>query len=463
MLTYNLRLDPSLPLYERLCRQIRADIWSGRLAPGTHLPSRRELAQHLGISVATVEAAYAQLVDEGCLQVFPRRGYFVADALLTAAPAPEPTAPTETPTPEIHYRVDFTANHLQAEQFPFSIWARLTRAEITRRGAQLLQPVPHNGVPELRQAIAAHLRQFRGLNADPDCIVVGAGTEYLYHMLIQFLGRERCYAVEDPGYGKIAQIYQMNGAQFCYVGMDSQGPDMAELEQSGASVMHLSPSHHFPTGIVTSLPRRQALLRWSQAAPDRVILEDDYDSEFRFTGRPIPPLQSLDSGGRTIYLNTFSKTIAPSFRISYLVLPSQMVGAYQERMAFYATTVPALEQYVLASFLQGGYFARHLGRMKRFYRARRNEILRAIQASPLANRAEIREADAGLHLLLELHTTRPDTELQRDAAALGIRLQFLSTYCHRPAPENDHCILLNYSGVNPAQLPEALAQLATLC
>ena len=462
MLTYDLRSKGRVPLYEALCRCIRADIWSGRLSPGTQLPSRRALAQHLGVSVVTVDSAYAQLVDEGCLLAQPRRGYFVAAA--GAVPPPTPAAaPAATPAPAPTYRVDFTSNHLQAAQFPFSVWARLTRSEIAARGAALLQPVPYNGVPELRQAIANHLLQFRGLRTDPGCIVVGAGTEYLYHMLIQFLGRDRTYAVEDPGYGKIAQIYQMNGAPFCYVGMDRQGIDLTQLEQSGASVVHISPSHHFPTGTVTSLPRRQALLRWSQAAPDRLILEDDYDSEFRFTGRPIPPLQSLDGGGRTIYLNTFSKTISPAFRISYLVLPPRLVADYAQRMAFYSTTVPALEQYVLARFLQGGYFARHLGRMKRFYRARRDEILTAIRQSPLAGRVEVLEADAGLHLLLRLKTDRPDAALRQAAAAQGIRLQFLSAYCHRPQPENEHCILLNYSGVEPAQLPGALEQLAALC
>ena len=250
MLTYDLAGRGHMPLYEALCRCIRADIWAGRLAPGTQLPSRRALAQHLGISIVTVESAYAQLVDEGCLTALPRRGYFVA------AVGPSPVQVSKTPfSPPLPsqpvYQVDFTSNHLQAAQFPFSVWAKLTRAEITARGAELLQPVPYNGVLELRQAIAGHLRQFRGLQTDPSCIVVGAGTEYLYHMLIQFLGRERCYAVEDPGYGKIPQIYQMNGAAFCYVGMDRQGIRMDELAQSGASVVHIStfppePSPHWP-------------------------------------------------------------------------------------------------------------------------------------------------------------------------------------------------------------------------
>lgn len=462
MLTYDLTGRGHMPLYEALCCCIRADIWSGRLAPGTQLPSRRALAQHLGISIVTVESAYAQLVDEGCLMAMPRRGYFVATVGLSSVQAPKAPISPSLPAQPV-YQVDFTSNHLQATQFPFSVWAKLTRAEITARGAELLQSVPYNGVLELRQAIAGHLRQFRGLQTDPSCIVVGAGTEYLYHMLIQFLGRERCYAVEDPGYGKIPQIYQMNGAAFCYVSMDRQGIRMDELAQSGVSVVHISPSHHFPTGTVTTLARRQELLRWSQATADRFILEDDYDSEFRFTGKPIPPLQSLDTGGRTIYLNTFSKTISPAFRISYLVLPPQLVAVYTQRMAFYSTTVPALEQYVLARFLQGGYFARHLGRMKRFYRARRDEILAAIGQSSLSRRAEVLEADAGLHLLLRLKTDQTDDELRQSAAERGIRLQFLSSYCHRPQPENAHCILLNYSGVEPAQLPWALEQLAALC
>ncbi|MDD3164470.1 MAG: PLP-dependent aminotransferase family protein [Oscillospiraceae bacterium] len=460
MLTYDLSERGTLPLYEYLARQIREDILTGVLPAQSRLPSRRTLAQHLGVSMVTVDAAYAQLVDEGYLLAAARRGYFVAASKRIACAPSTPSAQSAPSAPQ--WRVDLTSNHPAQSSFPFSTWARLTRAVISQRGEQLLQPVPFNGVPELRAAIAAHLRRFRGLDADPDCIVVGAGTEYLYHLLIQFLGRDKRYAVEDPCYGKIAQIYRMNGAPFCYLEMDEQGVKMDDIAQSHAEVVHTSPSHHFPTGVVTSLARRQQLLAWAAAAPGRCILEDDYDSEFRFTGKPIRPLQSLDGAGRVIYLNTFSKTISPSFRISYLVLPRQMAREFQQRMAFYSGTVPALEQYVLARFLDDGYFERHIGRMKRAYRLKRDGMIAAIEDSGLGARAKILEPDAGLHFLLKLNTTLPDAQLRRLAAADGIRLAFLSDYCHRPTPQSEHCILFNYSGVDSTMLPYALARIRAL-
>ena len=457
MLTYDMSERGGLPLYEYLCRRIRADILSGVLAAGEQLPSRRALAQHLGVSMVTVDTAYGQLVDEGYLRAAPRRGYFVAQ--VQAVPE-TPHPPVALPQPETPVWMDLVSNHTPEALFPFSIWARLTRTVISERGAQLLSPVPYHGVPELRQAIAAHLRRFRGLDADPACIVVGAGAEYLYPMVVQFLGRDRRYGVENPGYGKIARIYAQNGADIVYLGMDREGVRMDALEQSGAQVVHLSPSHHFPTGIVTTMARRQALLRWAQAAPDRYILEDDYDSEFRFTGKPLRPLQSLDGAGRTLYLNTFSKTISPAFRISYLVLPRALAAEYGARMAFYASPVPALDQYVLAQFLDGGYFERHIGRMKRAYRVRRDAVIAAIKASGL--RGEIQEAGAGLHFLLRLDTAVPDAVLRQAALEKGIRISFLSEYYHGGGMAEEHLVLFNYTGVDLARLPQALEQLAAL-
>ena len=295
--------------------------------------------------------------------------------------------------------LDLATGSLDRSYFPFTVWSRLMRQTILEEDTELLRAAPSNGAPALRRAIAAHLRQFRGMDVDPEQIIIGAGTELLYTLIIQLLGREKRYAVEDPGYGKIARIYQAHQVPLCRVGLDGGGLDITLLRRQPADVVHISPSHHYPTGIVMPITRRQELLRWAAEEPERYILEDDYDSEFRFVGRPIPTLFSVSENQRVIYLNTFSKTIAPSIRISYMILPPRLLARYREKLGFYACTVSSFEQYTLARFLEQGRYEQHLNRMKTRYRQKRDAVIDAIRRSPLSDRAEILEQDAGLHFL----------------------------------------------------------------
>ena len=302
------------------------------------------------------------------------------------------------------------------------------------------------------------------MSVNADQIVIGAGTEYLYHLLLQLLGRQRRYGLEDPGYSKIARIYHLNGVDFAPVTVGEEGVSSHELTDLGVEVLHISPNHHFPTGIVTPAPRRRALLQWMSEG-DRYIIEDDYDSEFRFTGRPIPPLFQMDEVGRVIYINTFSKTIAPSMRISYMVLPSDLLPLYRQRLGFYACPVPAFEQYTLARFLREGHFDRHLHRMRTFYRARRNGVIGVLEDSPFARWITVKEADAGLHFLVQIHTTRTDRELRDLFEKVGIRVAFLGDYRigqEQNAPDT-HTLVLNYSGLDPAQLQAGIQRLWESC
>ena len=293
----------------------------------------------------------------------------------------------------------------------------------------------------------------------PRQIVVGAGAEYLYLLLAQLLGREAVFAVEDPGYPKIRQVYGKCGAACRPVPLDSQGMDIAALRASGASVVHLSPSHHYPTGLVTPIGRRQELLRWAEETGG-VIIEDDYDSEFRFAGRPIPTLQSIDGGGRVVYMNTFSQTISPSMRVGFLVLPPRLLEQYRRELDFYACTVPALEQHVLARFLAGGCYEQHLSRMRKEYRLRHDRVLEAFRSGPFADHVTIAEQGAGLHFLLRLKTQLPDERFRRQAEELGVHLGFLSEYAAVPNEAYAHTLVVNYAGLDDARLPEAVALLA---
>lgn len=461
MLTYTLAAAPGTPLYIALYRSIRADILAGKLAPDERLPSKRSLAQHMKMSVITVENAYAQLLAEGYIYAVPRRGYFASPV----ERAPEPPAcgaePIAAP-PEPPCFVDFRNNHPDCARFPFSVWSRILRDELSHRETKLLAATPANGAPELREAIAAYLFQFRGMHVSAEQIVVGAGSEYLYNLIVQLLGRAHVYAVENPGHVKIPRIYEKNGLAVRYVDVDERGMPVAGLRASGADVAHISPSHHFPTGVVMPIGRRQELLAWAGEAEGRYIIEDDYDSEFRFTGRPLPTLQSIDAGGRVIYTNTFSKSLAPSIRISYMVLPPALMARFRSELSFYSCTVTSFEQYTLARFLSEGHFERHINRMKKYYRAERDAVISAIGRSPLAGRAEILEQDAGLHFLLRVRTGKSDAALSREAAEAGLRLSFLSEYENAPTPAETHEIVVNYSGVDAARLGEAFERLAAI-
>ena len=451
MLTYELKKSPGVPLYEALYRCIRADILAGILLPGQKLPSKRALAQNLEVSKITVEGAYNQLLSEGYIRAQEKVGYFVESIPLSIPRRADnvPAVITEAERPLL----DLTGSG--TEKFPFSVWSRLQREVMLDYGEKLLLPLPNQGIAELRQAIAAHLYAFRSMHVDPENILIGAGTDFLYNLLIQLLGREKTYAVEDPGYGKIHKIYAAGGVRCISVPMDHEGVLPAALEN--AKVLHLSPAHHFPTGLVTSVPRRQELLEWAQRC-DGYIIEDDYDSEFRFDAHPKPTMQSLDRSGRVIYMNTFSKSLAPSIRISYMVLPSELMAVFRKNLGFYSCTVSSFEQYTLARFLDRGYFEKHINRMRKYYKNRRNQVLSALSRRAFSEKLTIREEDAGLHFLLKVDTPMEDEELVRFCEKNGVRLRALSSYYHLPIPEEDkRCLVINYAGVNQQDLENVLA------
>lgn len=461
MLTYDLDARGGLPLYDYLYRCIKGDILSGSLRPGERLPSKRSLARHLEVGVVTVENAYAQLVAEGYLYTKEKRGYFVSP-LEPRLPPPTPPQAVLKENPPPVWRLDLAGAGAGAEGFPFTVWAKLMRQVLADQGTNLLQAIPHSGIPELRQAISHYLYHFRGISADPEQIVVGAGSEYLENLIVQLLGRDLVYAVEDPGYAKPGRVYDLNGARCIALAVDGQGLSPDIVSASHAQVLHVSPSHQFPTGAITPIARRQALLHWAAGEEKRYIVEDDYDSEFRFTGRPIPSLQSIDRAERVIYLNTFSRALAPSLRISYMVLPPALLERYRRRLGFYACTVPAMEQYTLARFLSEGYFEQHINRARSLCRIRRDRVIAAFANSPLSRQCHILGADAGLHFLVRLDTRRRDQDLDQMARAQGLHLSLLFHYCTVPSQNWAHHLVVNYLGVKLEQLPEALERLSRL-
>lgn len=446
MLTYELKKAPGVPLYEALYRCIREDILSGRLSAGSKLPSKRTLAAHLEISVITVEAAYSQLAAEGYLCSREKVGYFVEAVALHGQPAP--TVREEAAPLESRKLVNLTANI--PAKFPFSVWNRLQRQVLLDHSSQLLEPVPHQGVSALRKAIAAHLAAFRGMQVDPENIIIGAGTDFLYNLLLQLLGRERVYLLEEPGYGKIRWIYDTAGATTASAAMDENGVLPERLGEN--RVLHISPSHHFPTGIVTPMRRRLALLNWAIDS-DSWIIEDDYDTEFRFDTHPIRALYTPDARSRVIYMNSFSKSLAPSIRIGYMVLPQGLMEQFREKLGFYSSTVSGFEQHTLARFLQEGHFEKHINRMRKFYRARRNRLSELLQRCPWADRLTMQEADAGLHFLVKVDTGLSDDALVDRCRDMGLQVRSLGSYYHDRVPKNaQHTLVINYSGLTDGDM-----------
>ena len=461
MLTYSMDKRGSLPLYAYLYRCIRSDILHGILTADERLPSKRPLAEHLQLSVITVENAYQQLEAEGYIYTRPKRGFFVSRVDRLPAAAQNSSHTTPAPQEPQSWRLDLRSNQVDSSRFPVSTWTRLIRQVLSEGSAPLLSPVHHQGLLALRQAIANDLRDYKGMSISPEQIIIGAGAEYLYLLLAQLLGRDAVFAVEDPGYPKIRQVYDKYGAICHPVPLDQQGINLDALTASGATVVHISPTHHYPTGMVTPIGRRQALLRWAEEH-HALIIEDDYDSEFRFSGRPIPTLQSIDRNGCVVYMNTFSQTISPSMRVGFMVLPPQLLERYHQDLNFYSCTVPALEQHVLARFLDRGYYEQHLARMRKEYRTRRTAVLEAFQNSSFADRITISEFGAGLHFLLRLDTTLDDDVFRARARALGVRLGFLSDYAAIPQNLQAHTLVISYAGLEPSRLPETMELLAQI-
>lgn len=455
MQTYTLDRSGASPLYEQLYRALKADILSGALPGGSRLPSGRALAEHLGLSRVTVETAYAQLLAEGYLTSRPRAGYFVEQ--LTPQELPPRVSEPEAQPPEPE-----TAQSRAAQLFPFSVWARLMRGVLLDRRQELLRPAPDAGLPALRQAVAAELYRQRGVHVSPEQVYIGAGAEYFYNLLIQFFGHGRVYALENPGHRKIARVYQANQVAVRPIGMDADGVIPELLEQSGAEVLHISPSHHYPTGTVTPITRRQALMRWLTAQPGRYLIEDDYDSEFRFSGLPIPTIQSMDRSGRVIYMNTFSRTISPSLRISYMILPRTLLPQWQAAMGFYSCTVPSFEQMTLTRFLAEGYFEKHLSRMKKHYRAVRAQLFSVLHTPQAVRQCAVHDTDAGLHLVLELKNAPEPEALRALLRQSGLPDALLSVFfLDAPSPQAQKSIVLGYADAEPAQLEAALTALFT--
>ena len=462
MVSYFFDENSDMPLYEQLYQDIRSDIISGKIRPNQKLPSKRSLAENLHVSLNTVSAAYDTLKAEGYIRTEERKGYFAEDltGYLVKKPAKKRDSQRAQNEENEDWYLDFKANAVSVSLFPFNIWNRYQRETMLMDPSVLGRPLPYNGLFELRCAIADMLRDNRGMDVDPGQIIIGAGSEYLYMRLMQLLGESSVLAVEDPGYQKFSIIAESLGHTLVPVPVDDKGMDVSALEKSGARIVHLSPNAHFPTGVIMPVSRRLELFWWLSGGKDRYCIEDDYDSEFRFWNRGMLPLYAENVQDRIIYMNTFTKTVYPSLRISYMVLPWKLMDRFRMTQSFYSCTVSTMEQYSLARFIKEGKYEYHVQFMRNYYRKYRDKVLSTLKDSKIGKKAEIIEHNAGTHFLLRIQTGLSKEEAARRGRDEGLALSFFSDYFYHGYNEKECCTLvLNYAAIEEKKLPGLIERL----
>lgn len=454
-------LKDGQPLYEQIYTFIKKAVISGEIPLKTKLPSTRTLALHLQVSRSTVNLAYEQLMSEGYIESIAGSGYYVAEIEDLLSIRELPYAPNHSvKEAEIkRYSYDFSPRGIDLSSFPYNTWKKISKEVLMDVEKELFAIGDPQGEIGLRQAIANYLYSVRGVHCRPEQMIVGAGNEYLLMLLHQLLGEKVKIAMETPTYKQAYRVFSSLGHEVRTVEMDQSGMRVDRLEQSGCEVAYVMPSHQYPTGIVMSIKRRLELLSWTIHANNRYIIEDDYDSEFRYKGKPIPSLQGFDRNGTVIYLGTFSRSIAPAIRISYMILPNSLLKIYREHYAFYASTVSRVDQEILTRFLTGGFYERHLNKMKALYRTKHDLLLSTLR--PAIRGFRISGEHAGMHLLM---TTRKKVEEQiliDLAETVGVKVYGMSSNEIGKEKKEHATIILGYANLTEQEISEGVHRLLT--
>ncbi|WP_130837067.1 MocR-like pyridoxine biosynthesis transcription factor PdxR [Lachnoclostridium sp. Marseille-P6806] len=507
----NITLDSSggSCLYEQIYLFIRNGIREGRLRPGERLPSTRALASFLSIARSTVQSAYDQLLSEGYIEPKRNRGYFVCDIenLFSFPEKRERNArdglrreSSEPPEEdgvwregtglrreengarreeagarreercgerEERPRIDFSPRRIDMSHFPYQTWKRISRNTLVDANSEMFSLGEPNGDLSFRETIARYLYLSRGVCCSEEQIVIGAGNDFLLLLLREILGGDRRIGMEYATYRRACRIFESVGYHIVPAGMDESGMQVSSLRSGDCSLAYVMPAHQYPTGVTMPIARRLELLSWAAEGRDRWIIEDDYDSEFRYRGRPIPSLQASDTAGCVIYIGTFSKAIAPAIRVSYMILPPALARVYHERFRFFSSTVSRLDQRQLDGFLRGGFFERYLNRMRNRYRMKHDIMIRELR--DFSSRFALLGEGAGLHLLLRERQEMPpekcmekEKALEREACAAGVRIYPLSENFAVPPerlPREQICypaILLGYAALSPEEIREGV-------
>ncbi len=450
-------------LYLQIYEHIKKEIKEGKLLQNERLPSTRTLAENLQISRSTVENAYEQLSSEGYIESRPYKGYFVCrmEELYDFMNSEKKHMLfCEESIQKQEFEIDFSLNGMEKDSFPFATWKAVYQETLLNHGRDLFALGKPEGEIGLRNTISRYLHPSRGVECDPSQIIIGAGNDYLLLLLDKILKVPQTIAMEQISYKRACQVLSACGHTIKRVGIDENGINIEELRKANADLAYVMPAHQFPMGIVTPIGRRMELLKWAYEKEDRYIIEDDYDSEFRYKGKPIPALRASDQLDKVIYIGTFSKSIAPAIRISYLVLPEKLLRKYHQNAAFFASTVSRTDQFMLDEFIKRGHFERHLNKMRKVYKTKHDLLLEELKG--FEDLFSISGENAGLHILLHFKGNKKASELQQLAARSGIRVYSLKELT---LPEGDidlangATILLGYGGLSNLKIKEGVKKL----
>ncbi|GAF64622.1 transcriptional regulator [Bacillus sp. TS-2] len=455
-----LNKQSSVPLYEQLYSYIKKEIIEGRIEFGTKLPSKRKLSEFLKVSQNTVETAYEQLLAEGYIEVIARKGFFVQtyEDLQFVSPTIQQRNTDKLEMKEV-IDYHFHPSQIDSTFFPFDKWRKHMKNALTKSQHHLLLLGDYRGEYELRYEISQYIYHSRGVICKPEQIIIGAGVEVLLQQLVLLLGSSQMYGVEDPGYHVILKILKHYPNKATALEMDDKGISIKHLLQSKLDVLYLTPSHHFPYGTVLSINRRKRILEWAEEKSHRYIIEDDYDSEFRYSGKTIPSLHSMDRSEKVIYLGSFSKSLMPSARISYMVLPNTLLHSYQEQFNYFHQTVSRIDQVVLAEFMKNGDFEKHLNRMKKIYR-RKLERVKSI-LKPYEQDLTIVGEQSGLHIVLVVHNGLTEKELIDKAKEKNLKIYPLSSYSMKNSSTTPPKFVIGFASIQEEKLEVAFHSLLT--
>lgn len=450
----SLKTDSKVPLYEQIYQYIKSDIQNGRIPKGERLPSTRALSRHLEVSRSTVELAYEQLLSEGYVEAEPYRGFFVAQIEELYHIEQEKVREPEQEEKRQTYRYDFTPNGVDLKSFPYPVWRKLSKEILIDGRTELFRSGNPQGEYGFRSAVCSYLYQARGVNCLPEQVIIGAGSDYILMLLSMIIGTGYRIGFEDPSYKHAYRVMKELSYETVPVGLDKNGMKVTELQESGADIAYVTPSHQYPTGIVMPMKRRMELLKWAQEKAERYVIEDDYDSEFRYKGKPIPALKGYDKNDKVVYLGTFSKSIAPAIRLSYMVLPGPLLRKYHEKCGFIQSTVSKVDQLIVQQFIEKGYYERHLNKTRAMYKSRHDVLIEELK--PLMDVCGISGEHAGVHLLLNFKDKRSEDELIEKAKKCGIRIYGMSACRIRERGEQEATILLGYANLSEEQIREAV-------
>ncbi|MBW4576892.1 MAG: PLP-dependent aminotransferase family protein [Aphanothece sp. CMT-3BRIN-NPC111] len=471
----------NVPLNRQLYEELRQAILSGRLLPQERIPSTRELAKSLGISRTTVTQSYEQLLSEGYLETIIGSGTFVCaqlpDDLLRSTPVNEAEKITRPPIKLSKYgselaqidvslirepnkTISFRYGRPAFDQFPIKLWRKLLSRHCRSNSNWLDYATDSLGYKHLREAIARYLSRSRAVECSPDQVLITNGTQQALYLVTRLLlDPGEAIALEDPGYLSARRIFLTQGAQLLPVAVDESGlvvKELANYSDQLLKLVYVTPSHQFPTGAILSLPRRLELLAWAQQT-GALIIEDDYDSEYRYGDRPIPALQGLDRSDSVLYIGTFSKVLFPSLRIGYLVLPPSLVSLFSRAKWLSDRQLPLLEQQVLTDFIEAGHLERHLRKMRSHYDQCRQVLVQALNTH-FGEQVTILGEKAGLHLMVRLHTSLSDEEIVERAARVGVGM--MSAQPHYINPRCTGEFIFGYAELTKPQIQEGIHRLA---